>query len=647
MSDRPNPAPNIALTAEIARIASRLRAHAGAQAEGPGSLESPYEASASPLALLCETFGLTPFERDVLLLCASVELDAECATLVARLQEGGAPTFSLALAALDEPHWTALLPTGPLRYWRLVEAGPSLTTGPLRVDERILHYLLGLQYVDERLAASIDLPPPPEELVPSHRALAERVAAACDCADSGGEPCPLVQLSGADLLAQRDIAAAAAALTGRALLLIHAADIPEGGEALDRFQRLWEREVLLAPALRMIVSEPAEGPDAGAGHRLERLIERTANPLILSSREPRPPGGRTPVTLEVKRPGPAEQLEIWRQALGEAADLPDLRRFVFQFDLKLAEIRAASADALSAALAQAAEAVPTAEALGEALWESCRRQARTRLDEAAQRIEPAAAWDDLVLPDREKQALAAIVDQVSERPTVYGDWGFTETGGRGLGLAALFAGPSGTGKTLAAEVLAHELRLDLYRVDLSATVSKYIGETEKNLRRIFDAAEAGGAILLFDEADALFGKRSEVRDSHDRHANIEVSYLLQRIEAYRGLAVLTTNLKQHLDQAFLRRLRFVVEFPFPDAAGRAEIWRRAFPRATPTEGLDFARLAQLNIVGGSIRNIALNAAFRAAATRRAVGMDLVRQAALAEYAKLEKTLTEAETRGWA
>ena len=186
-------------------------------------------------------------------------------------------------------------------------------------------------------------------------------------------------------------------------------------------------------------------------------------------------------------------------------------------------------------------------------------------------------------------------------------------GGRGLGISALFAGASGTGKTMAAEVLARELRLDLYRIDLSAVVSKYIGETEKNLRRVFDAAEAGGAILLFDEADALFGKRSEVKDSHDRYANIEVSYLLQRMEAYRGLAILTTNLKDALDTAFLRRIRFIVQFPFPDAgrAGR-DLARHLSPRATPIDGLDCGRLAQLNVAGGNIRNIALNAAFLAA-----------------------------------
>jgi SpoVK/Ycf46/Vps4 family AAA+-type ATPase len=229
---------------------------------------------------------------------------------------------------------------------------------------------------------------------------------------------------------------------------------------------------------------------------------------------------------------------------------------------------------------------------------------------------------------------------------VYGAWGFARKSERGLGISALFSGASGTGKTLAAEVLAGELRLDLYRIDLSQVVSKYIGETEKNLRQIFDAAEEGGAILFFDEADALFGKRSEVKDSHDRFANIEIAYLLQRMESYRGLAVLATNMKAVLDQAFLRRIRFCVPFPFPTASMRAQIWRRVFPQSTPTEGLDPLKLAQLNVPGGNIRNIAMNAAFLAAEADEPVRMIHLLNAARNEYAKIEKPLTEVETGGW-
>jgi SpoVK/Ycf46/Vps4 family AAA+-type ATPase len=210
----------------------------------------------------------------------------------------------------------------------------------------------------------------------------------------------------------------------------------------------------------------------------------------------------------------------------------------------------------------------------------------------------------------------------------------------------LFAGESGTGKTMAAEVLANDLHLDLYRIDLASVVSKYIGETEKNLGRVFDAAEDSGAILLFDEADALFGKRSEVKDSHDRYANIEVSYLLQRMEVYRGLAILTTNMKSALDGAFQRRLRFVVQFPFPDQQEREAIWRGIFPPVTPIDGVDYAKLAKLNVSGGNIRNIALNAAFLAADDGSAIAMKHLLQAAHGEAAKRDRPLSDAETRGW-
>jgi SpoVK/Ycf46/Vps4 family AAA+-type ATPase len=227
---------------------------------------------------------------------------------------------------------------------------------------------------------------------------------------------------------------------------------------------------------------------------------------------------------------------------------------------------------------------------------------------------------------------------------VYDEWGFRQKMNRGLGISALFAGASGTGKTMAAEVIANDLRLNLYRIDLSAVVSKYIGETEKNLRQLFDAAEDGGAILFFDEADALFGKRSEIKDSHDRYANIEINYLLQRMEAYRGLAVLATNMKSALDQAFLRRLRFIVNFPFPGAEDRKRIWRKVFPAETPIERLDYDRLARLNLTGGSIHNIALNAAFLAAQAGGAVTMPLVLAAARTEFRKLERPINEADLR---
>jgi SpoVK/Ycf46/Vps4 family AAA+-type ATPase len=264
------------------------------------------------------------------------------------------------------------------------------------------------------------------------------------------------------------------------------------------------------------------------------------------------------------------------------------------------------------------------------------------LSELAQRIEPVAGWQDLVLPDGELATLRQVAAQGRHRALVQEEWGFGATGGRGLGISALFEGESGTGKTLAAEVIAGDLGLDLYRVDLSQVVSKYIGETEKNLRRVFDAAEGGGAVVLFDEADAIFGRRSEVRDSHDRYANIEVGYLLQRMEAFQGIAILTTNFKSAIDPAFVRRLRFVVRFPFPDERMRERMWQQVFPTQAPVSGLDTAALARLSVTGGNIRNIALHAAFLAAADGGLATMAHVLAAARGEYQKLGRTLSGAE-----
>src|ERR1035437_334060 len=233
-------------------------------------------------------------------------------------------------------------------------------------------------------------------------------------------------------------------------------------------------------------------------------------------------------------------------------------------------------------------------------------------------VRPRAKWSDLVLPAAQTKLLQRIVAQTKAGATAH------------PGASVLFAGDDDTGKTLAAEVVAGALGLQLCRSNLAAVVSKYIGETEKNLRRLFDAAEAGGAILFFDEADALFGKRSEVKDSHDRYANIEVNYLLQRMEDYRGLAVLATNMTAALDSAFMRRLRFVVDFPFPDAGQRREIWRKVFPPPAAVDSLDLGRLVRVEIAGSKIPNIAVNAAFLAAGEGQPIGMEHVMRAARRE-----------------
>jgi len=604
----------------------------------------------SALEVLVKTLGLSPFERDVLLLCAGVELDSSFAALCAK-QQGDPlrpyPTFSLALAALPGPHWSALTPAAPLRYWRLIEVGGSgsaLTVSPLRIDERILHYLTGINHLDERLTGFVEPVAVAAGLVPSHRSLAERIAVTWSRA-VGTRPLPAVQLCGAEESTQRAIAAMACAMLGLNLFGMPAPGIPLETRERTALIRLWERESALSASALLLECREPESSDLLREHAIERMIEETRGTLILSGRGRRQAEGRVMITFDVSKAGTGEQRTLWQCGLGRTAQSLNgaTERLAAQFNLNTSAIRTVCAEALSR---QTDGATRSSNDLEKTLWDACRIQSRPRLDDLAQRIESVATWEDLVLPEPQKQILHEIAIHVRQRGKVYEVWGFAAKGSRGLGISALFTGASGTGKTMAAEVLANELRLDLYHVDLSQVVSKYIGETEKNLRRVFEAAEGGGAILLFDEADALFGKRSEVKDSHDRYANIEVSYLLQRMESYRGLAILTTNLKEALDHAFLRRIRFVVPFPFPDAAQRAEIWKRIFPAGTPVESMAIDQLARLNVAGGNIRNIALHAAFLAAHSQKPVRMEHLLSAARNEYAKLEKPLTEAEIGGW-
>jgi hypothetical protein len=610
------------------------------------ALQEAADAMPAPPALetLSETFGLTPFERDLLLLCAGMELDSTLATLCAAAQGAprlAYPTFGLAVAALPGAHWSAMTPAAPLRYWRLVEVGTgdTLTTSPLRVDERVLHYLAGVTYLDERLRGLVEPLGVSGKLPLSHRALVHKISGLWSRVE-GASAGPVIQLCGEEDAGKHAVAAAASATLGLQLYAIRASDIPAAVDEREALARLWEREAVLSGSALLVNCQDLDGADSL--RPVLSLLERLQGMLLVTAREPLRARKRPLIRLDVNKPSASEQYSLWQDALGPLA--PELNGQIValttQFNLGTQGIRAASAEVLEG-LSQGWEEAP-----GAVLWEACRAQSRPRLDDLAQRIEPAAAWDELVLPELQRQILREIAVHVRQRSKVYETWGYTTKGTRGLGISALFAGASGTGKTMAAEALAGELRLDLYRIDLSQVVSKYIGETEKNLRRVFDAAEEGGAILLFDEADALFGKRSEVKDSHDRYANIEVSYLLQRMEAYRGLAVLTTNMKNALDQAFLRRIRFAVQFPFPGAAQRAEIWRRIFPAETPTEDLKVDKLARLNVAGGNIRNIALNAAFLAAEAGEPVGMTHLLRAARSEYSKLEKPLTEAEIGGW-
>ncbi|GAB1543813.1 ATP-binding protein [Scytonema sp. NUACC21] len=620
-------------------------------------LETATAAMPRPSALqqLCATFTLSEFERDVLLLCAGIELDASWGGLCATIQGDpklNYPTFSLALAVLNTPYWGALTPVAPLRRWGLIEvgAGNALTTAPLRIDERILHYLMGVSHLDEQLLSMVapvtNVGVQHDIIVDSHRQIAQQVVTTWG---QEWQDLPIIQLCGDEIASKRAIASLSCHLLGFNLYTLSAHALPSNTNDLYQLLQIWQREAALSKSVLLLNCDDINANDTTQENRAQSFIEQITSPLIVMSRDRLPSKQRTIVTFDVYKPTISEQRIIWQQVLGERTGELNgmINTLVAQFNLTVPEIHAACTQAVGRLKAGDKEGLaPSSPPLSTTLWDSCRSQARPKLDELAQRIEPAATWDDIVLPEAQLQTLRTIAAHVRQRDKVYQSWGFASKGGRGLGISALFAGVSGTGKTMSAEVLAQELQLDLYRIDLSSVVSKYIGETEKNLRRVFDAAEAGATILLFDEADALFGKRSEVKDSHDRYANMEVSYLLQRIESYQGLAILTTNLKDSIDTAFLRRIRFIVKYPFPDANQREEIWRRIFPKDTPTVGLDFIKLAKLNVAGGNIRNIALNAAFIAADANEAIGMKHIKAAAVGEYVKLDRTLADAEIKGW-
>ncbi|MBD2576490.1 AAA family ATPase [Oscillatoria sp. FACHB-1406] len=605
--------------------------------------------SATPaLEQLASTFNLSPFEKDVLILCLGMEWDVDWGTLCASagMLQLAYPTWDLAFNLSSQPDWQAFSPEAPLRQWNFIElkGGHTLIHSPLRINEWTLHYLRGTSSLDEELIPLVAPVEPVQLGAESHRQLASQVVALWGQRERR-LPFPIVQLCGQDRSSNREIASSACEQLGLKLYALSGAALLANPSNLPQIVKLWEREARSKQLALLLDADEFVASEMGKANPLALFPSQLSTPIFVIARERAVSSHRPTITFDVSKPTPGEQVALWNQALGEQAFALNgfVETLVSQFDLAPPTIQAASASLLGSldATSSAGEL-----SVSDRLWDTCRRQARPQLDELAQSIATVATWEDLVLPEMQRQTLEEIVAHVRQRARVYERWGFRSKSQRGLGISALFAGASGTGKTMAAEVIAGALQLDLYRIDLSAVVSKYIGETEKNLRRVFDAAEMGGVVLLFDEADALFSKRSDVKDSNDRYANMEVSYLLQRMEAYRGLAILTTNLKDSIDFAFLRRLRFIVKFAFPDNSQRRQIWERIFPKDLPTENLNYQRLAKLNVAGGNIRNIALNAAFLAAQEGGAVTMERLLRATQSEYVKLERPLTDAEIRGW-
>lgn len=601
------------------------------------------------LPLLAQQFGLSQFEQETLLLCTAMELDTRMAAFCAQAQQDPNrpyPTFALAMMLFANPAWEVLSPERPLRFWRLLEIHQPgvqpLTTSALRVDERILNFLKGLNYLDDRLRPLLmpfmqpvrhsELPPSQEEAVTS---ILQQLGRSQQTGDI-----PIIQLTGIDSAGKQLIAQRVARELAIHLERLPIGLLPAEMADLETFARLWQRESILMPvalyvdAHELEINGRQEGEQRNDTSTLQRFLIRSQGIFFVSRREAGADLGTDVFTVAVDKPSPQEQRSAWSQALaGRAGNFP--MQLAGQFNLNISTIE-------QIVQRSTEESGTNGHIPQRLLWDACLVHTAPRLDLLAQRLHPKATWDDIVLPPETETTLRQIAGQVHHRMMVYDNWGFRDKRSRGLGINALFAGDSGTGKTMAAEVLANDLRLNLYRIDLSGVVSKYIGETEKNLRRLFDAAEDGGGILFFDEADALFGKRSEVKDSHDRYANIEVNYLLQRMESYSGLAILATNMKSALDEAFMRRLRFIINFAFPGQRERKVIWQRVFPPQTPLDDLDYERLARFNLTGGAINNIALNAAFMAAQNAESVSMPILLEATRTEYRKLDRPIKEAD-----
>jgi len=617
------------------------------------------EYAGTPLAIdvLVRLFGLTAFEENVLLLCLAPELDPSFAQLYAYVQDDVnyrflTPHLALTLFGGENGDWLdardSFLPGASLRRFRLVdlESDPSSTKTAglraLKTDERIVDYLRGIDRLDERIAYLLR-PMQSDLLAPHHHDLAERLASSLERGPEGSLWTALNFTGPSD--SRKSVARKLCDILGLGIYDLNVKRLPVHGPERRETVRLLERDAVLSQFALYLDTSKLDLDDRAMKDSVDDLIECFGVFIIVGSEECWNPG-RNMLSVHVPKPDADAQRQLWRQALAGLANAnPPLEGFiddvVQQFDFGPDAIAQAVAIAKGHASLQATDG-DDVNITSEDLWQACREHAGRRMEELAQHIVSPHTWGDIVLPKDVFSQLEEIASQVAYRARVYEDWGFGARLGRGRGIGALFSGSSGTGKTMAAEVLANYLKLDLYRIDLAGVVSKYIGETEKNLKKVFDAAEQSGAILFFDEADALFGKRTEVKDSHDRYANIEVNYLLQRMEDYRGLAILATNRKSALDRAFLRRLRFLVDFPFPDAESRRNIWKKVFPPLADVGDLDYDVLSRLEIPGGNIKNIALNAAFLAASEGSAIEMNHVMHAVRREYTKVEKMVTESE-----
>jgi AAA+ superfamily predicted ATPase len=616
-----------------------------------------------PLPRLARLFGLSLFECDLLLLALAPEFDLRYERLYAYIQDDVTkkrPTVDLALRLLCvEPGEridarAAFAPEAPLLRHRLIQLfedgqrQPPLLARFIKIDERIIAEILGQHAIDGLILPFVKLTQPArrfDDLVLPHDLAAQLRQTVADHRDG-----LVLALQGSYGSGRGAIAEALCAEQQQPLLAVALDRLVDSDlHPLECTRRILREATLSGAAILwqgigQLLSD--EGSGAWRAAVLAALDEHNGRSFLPIEQAWEAHGAlRRATFLRVELPTPSytEREQLWQRRLnGSAPDDATLQALASTFRLSGGQIRDAVTMAQSLSHWRGNGHAPALSA--QDLYAACRAQSSGKLDSLAHKIRANYRWDDIVLPPDQVGQLREVCIQVRNRRTVLETWGFDKRLAMGKGVNVLFAGQSGTGKTMAAEIIAAELGLELYKVDLSTMVSKYIGETEKNLDRVFTAAREANAILFFDEADAIFGKRSEVKDAHDRYANIEVGYLLQKMEEYDGVVILATNLRKNLDDAFIRRLHVAIDFPFPEEPDRLRIWRGVFPPDAPLQDdVDVTFLAkQFKMAGGNIRNVALLSAYLAAEDGVEIGMVHIVRAIKREYQKLGKLVTDAE-----
>jgi len=654
-----------ALTADVQSIDRRLaelQSRIDARVE-----ESLRQGVRLPVIELAQRFALSSREIDLLLACLAVELDRRYERVYGFLHDDmsrrlASPGVAIGLyhdSVGDQLHARALLNAqAPLRYYRLLDvtddggATPWLSRS-MRIDERIVSFLVGERTIDARIARHVTWLAGADDVLDTGatgRDDSESIERIVHLAGaSQGRKKPLIYLHGGRHSGADAVVRGAAARLELPVIVVDAELLADAATDFETVLFLLFREGLLSQAAIYVrnIDRAFEQPAGASRARvLLRCVAEMGSVVFASGDHPwRWSLPAEPVVLrivELQADGAVEQMRVWRALADDEFSDAELHHLVSLHPLPSSAIRDVWRMAQVIASPDEDDATPSLEQVQQA----CRAFAGTPMSSLARRIDAKHRWPDLVLPAVQLEQLSAICSQAKHTSIVYGAWRFEGKLSLGRGLNAMFTGEPGTGKTMAADVIAADLGVDLLKIDLSQVVSKYIGETEKNLRQLFDQAASANAILFFDEADALLGKRSDVKDAHDRYANTETAYLLQKMEEYPGITILATNLRQNMDAAFTRRMRFIVDFPFPEEEYRLRIWQSVWPNEVPLgPDIDLSLLArQFRLAGGSIRNVALAAAFLAAEQRQPVSMRHLMRATKRELQKMGRLVNDEEYR---